>query len=145
MTRNSGKHLRAKYGKYWTAVSTLFGLISSNCVLCKEYGCNFHDIFRLIGRAIAMTFGIDCVRCGSVVSSRDSPLHSVVTGSISSGGNHCWWELIRLKQLSSVSVCRAQVFAGFFCHGNSRYNITPLLKKENVYQRPRGCHLLILV
>ena len=56
------------------------------------------------------------------LSGRVSALHSVVAGSISSGGDHgihCWWDLIRLKQLSSVSVCRTQVFAGFSGHGNS--------------------------
>ena len=37
---------------------------------------------------------------------------------------HCRWDLIRLKQLSSISVCR----------GNSIHNIIPLLKKENVHQ-----------
>ena len=41
------------------------------------------------------------------LSCRLSPLQSVVTGPISSGGGHgiyCWWDLIRSKQLSSVSV-----------------------------------------
>ena len=37
------------------------------------------------------------------------------------------------KQLSSVSICRVQVFAGFSGHGNSIHNISPLLKKENVH------------
>ena len=35
---------------------------------------------------------------------------SVVAGSISSGGDygiHCWWDLIRSKQLSSVPIYRA--------------------------------------
>ena len=50
----------------------------------------------------------------------------MVAGSISNR------DLIRSKQLSSVSVCRAQVFVGFSGHGNSIHNIIPLLKKENV-------------
>ena len=55
---------------HWTAVSTLLGLLSSlhhdlphlgrrgpggDRVLCKKYGCNLLDTFRLIGRTIAMT------------------------------------------------------------------------------------------
>ena len=42
------------------------------------------------------------------LSCRVLALQSVVAGSISSGGDHSihsWWDLIRLKQLSSVSVC----------------------------------------
>ena len=31
---------------------------------------------------------------------------------------YCWWDLIRSKQLFSVSVCHAEVFAGFSGHGN---------------------------
>ena len=34
----------------------------------------------------------------------------------------CWWDLIRSKQLSSVSVCRAEVFARFSGHSNSIHN-----------------------
>ena len=45
-------------------------------------------------------------------------------------GIHCRWELIRSKQLSSVSVCRVYVFTGFSGHGNSIHNIIPLLKKK---------------
>ena len=66
-------------------------------------------------------------------SSRVLTLHSVVAGSISSGRDHdiyCWRDLIRSKQLSSVSVCCAQVFAGFSGHGNSIHNIICLLKKK---------------
>ena len=47
-------------------------------------------------------------------------------------GIHCWWDLIRSKQLSSGSVYRAYVFAGFSGHCNSIHNIFALLKKENV-------------
>ena len=57
-------------------------------------------------------------------SCRISALQSVVAVSISNGrdrGILCWWDLIRSKQLSCVSVCRAQVFAGF--SGNSIHNI----------------------
>ena len=67
------------------------------------------------------------------LSVRVLALHSVVAGLISSEGDHgihCWWDLIRSKQLSSVSVCHMQVFAGFSDHGNSIHNIIPLLKKE---------------
>ena len=38
----------------------------------------------------------------------------------------------RSKQLSSVSVCHAQVFARFSVHDNSIYNIIPLLKIHNI-------------
>ena len=41
---------------------------------------------------------------------------------------HCWWDLIRTKQLSSISVCRAQVFAGFSGHGNSICRVLVILK-----------------
>ena len=69
----------------------------------------------------------------SWLSCRVSALQSVVTGSISCGGDHsihCWWDLIKSKQLSSISVCHVYVFAGFSDHGNSIPNIIPLLKKE---------------
>ena len=69
------------------------------------------------------------------LSCRVSALQSVVAGSISSGRNHnmhCWWNLIRSKQPSSVSVCHAEVFAGFSGHGNSIHNVILLLKKANV-------------
>ena len=59
-------------------------------------------------------FGITCLQCGLVaLSGRVSPLLSVVAGSTFSGGDHgirCWWDLIRSKQLSSVSICHVQVF-----------------------------------
>ena len=57
--------------------------------------------------------------------------NSVVACSITV--QHCWWDLIRLKQLSSVSLCRMQVFTGFSGHGNSIHNIILLLKKEKVH------------
>ena len=62
----------------------------------------------------------------------------MVAGLISNGGDHgihCWWDLIRLKQLSSVSVCCSQVFAGFSSHGNSIHNIIPLLNKKRKKKR----------
>ena len=66
-----------------------------------------------------------------------SALPSVVAGSNSSGedhGIHYWWDLIRSsKQLSSVSVCHVQVFAGFSAHDNLIYSIIPPPKKENVH------------
>ena len=37
---------------------------------------------------------------------------------------------MRSKQLSSDSICCTQVFARFSGHGNSIYNIIPLLKKK---------------
>ena len=43
---------------------------------------------------------------------------------------HYWWDLIRLKQLSSGFVRRAQVFGGFSGHSNWIYDIIPLLKKK---------------
>ena len=51
---------------------------------------------------------------GYWLSGKVSALHSVVAGSISTGGGQgkrCWWDLIRLKQLSRVpyvafSACR---------------------------------------
>ena len=45
---------------------------------------------------------------------------------------HCWWNLMRLKQLFSVSICCALEFTRFSGHANSIYNIIPLLKKKNV-------------
>ena len=59
------------------------------------------------------------------LSGRVSALDSVVPGLIFSGGDHsihCWWNLIRSKQLSCGSVCHVQVFAGFSGYGNSIYN-----------------------
>ena len=47
---------------------------------------------------------------------------SVVEFQLSSQGDHgihCWWDLIRSKQLSSGSICHAQVFARFSGHSNS--------------------------
>ena len=69
-----------------------------------------------------------------------SALHSVVAGAISSGRDnsiHCWWDLIRLKQLSSVSICCMQAFARFSGHGNSIH------KAKNCFQLYNGiCSLL---
>ena len=50
---------------------------------------------------------------------------------------HCWWGLIRSKQLSCVSVCRAQVFTEFSGHSNLIPDIIPQLKKkENIHLHP---------
>ena len=81
-------------------------------VLCKEYGCNLQDTFRLISRAITMIVNLASLVCDmdSWLSCRVLALQSVVAGSISSGGDygiHCWWVLIKSKPLSSVPVCRA--------------------------------------
>ena len=56
---------------------------------------------------------------------------------------HCWWDLIRSKQLSSGSVCHAQVFGRFFGHGNSIHKIIPLLEKENIHLQ-WGISLLLI-
>ena len=66
---------------------------------------------------------------------RVSGLNSEIAGSISSEGDHgihYWWDMIRSKQLSTCSGCHAQVFAGFYGHDNSIYNIIPLLKKTSL-------------
>ena len=50
------------------------------------------------------------------LSGRVSALPSVVAGSISCGGDHgirCWWDLIRLKQLSSIFVCHTECMSNF--------------------------------
>ena len=65
--------------------------------------------------------------------SRVSALYFVVVGSISCWGDHgihCWWDLIKAKQLSSVSVCCAQVFTVFSGRGNCINNTIPQFKKE---------------
>ena len=67
------------------------------------------------------------------LSGRVSALRSLFDGFISSWGEygiHCWWDLIRAKQLSSVSVCPAQVFAGISSHSNLIHYIIPLLKRK---------------
>ena len=56
---------------------------------------------------------------------------------ISRGGDHgihCWWDLIRSKKLSGVSLCHAQVFAVFSSHSNSIFNVIPPLKKKKNVQ-----------
>ena len=42
---------------------------------------------------------------------------------------HYWWDLVRLKQLSSDSVCHMQCLLDFLVISNSIYNIIPLPKK----------------
>ena len=61
---------------------------------------------------------------------------STLLGLISSvyldHGIHCWWDPIRSKQLSSISVCRAQEFARFFGHSNVRLiGILLVLRRPN--------------
>ena len=77
---------------------------------------------------VSLAYDVDCWLSGRVLTQ-----HSMVAGSISIRGDHgihCWWDLIRLKQLSSVSVCHAQVFARFSGHGNLIHNIISLPKKK---------------
>ena len=56
---------------------------------------------------------------GQWLSGRVSALYSVVTRG--DHDIHYWRNLIKSKQLSSVSVCHTQVFARFSGHGNSIY------------------------
>ena len=59
------------------------------------------------------------------LNGRFSSLSSVVTGSISSGGDHSiyyWWYLIMSKLYSRGSICFVQVFYGFSGNGNSFYH-----------------------
>ena len=107
ITRKSGKHSRATDGN----TGQLF----------RTYWLWLVDLASLV-------CDVDCW-----LSCRVSAQYSVVTGSISTEGNHgmhYWWDLIRLKQLSSVSVCRTPVFAGFSGRGNSIHNIIPQLRKK---------------
>ena len=67
-------------------------------------------------------------RAKTLPLSHKSTSHTDDTES-TSHGNQCWWDPISSKQLSSVSVCRTQVLAGFSGYGNSIHNIIPLLKK----------------
>ena len=77
-----------------------------NRVRCREYvpikrhiRSSVHDLLIRHRLYVAWTGGL-------MVEFR--LLHAVVVGSISSGGDqsvHCWWDLIRSKQLSSVSIC----------------------------------------
>ena len=97
--------------KHWTTVST----------------------FRLIGHAVTSKFLVTWVQCGFI-------FYWLSFGSEFCGrrldllgaddGIHRWSDLIRSKQLSTVSVCRAHVFAGFSGYGNSIVNINPLLEKR---------------
>ena len=95
--------------KHWTVVSILLGLISSI----------YHDLptrdwtsdHRMqSSHTLPWLVDLASLRCdmNRWLSGRVLILHSVVTGSISSGGDdgiHNWWDLIGSKQLSSVSVC----------------------------------------
>ena len=128
MTRKSGEHLCTTYGNtvqlfrpyyFYTLLrrqghlqGNVFPGLGGDHVFCKMYGCNLQDIFRLIGHAITMT-NLALLVCDVDLwlSGRVLALHSVVTGLSSSGGDHgvhCWWDLIRSKQLSSISVCHSK-------------------------------------
>ena len=78
--RIGNMHLRNDYNLNGKDIDVHFSFLSRGIilwielgdrVLCKEYGCNLQDAFRLIGGAITMTswFGITCVRCGLVPQS----------------------------------------------------------------------------
>ena len=125
--------------KHWTAVSTLLGLISSVYRDLPHWRLNQ----RLQNAELKFYHWATNPHCTQVtlnqcdvdwwLSGRISALHSVGAGSIFSGkdhGIHCWWDLTRSKQLFCVSLCNAQVFAGFSGHGNSIHKIIPLLKKK---------------
>ena len=82
-------------------------------VLCREYVRSRH--IRSSGHALSLwlvnSASLTCdMNRWSVVEFR--LLHTVVVGSISSGGDygvHCWWDQIKSKQLfrmSHVGVCR---------------------------------------
>ena len=88
--------------KHWTAVSTLLGLTNSI----------YHDLPHW--------------RSNQWPQNAEPKLYHWAI----SPHRTQWWDLIRSKQLSSVSVCHVQVFAGFSSHGNSIHNMIPLLKKE---------------
>ena len=63
----------------------------------------------------------------------ENPANTCAWHTKTVGGDHGingWWDLIRSRQLFNVSVCHAQVFAGFSGHGYSIHNIIPLLKKQ---------------
>ena len=107
--------------KHWTAVSTLLGLISSVYRDVHHQRDQTSDHNRLqsqnittkpIAAQLPWLVGLVSLVCDMDrwLSRRVLAQQSVVVGSISSGGDHCihcWGDLIRSKQLSSVSVCRA--------------------------------------
>ena len=78
----------------------------------KEYGCNCKTHLRYLAAQLPWLVDLASLVCDMNwwLSCRVSALQSVVAGSISSGwdyGIHCWWDVIRSKQLSSVPVYRA--------------------------------------
>ena len=114
-------------GKMWPWGVTVSSGKSTN-VICKTHlgylAAQLPWLVDLASFVCDMNWWLSC---------RVSALQSVVAGSISSGGDygiHCWWDLIRSKQLSSVPVCRAYVFSGFSGHGNSIHNSTHLLSTD---------------
>ena len=101
MTRKSAETPTHDIRKHWTAVSILLGLISSAHHNLHHWRLNQWPQIAMASLVCDVNWWLSC---------RVSVLQSVVTGSISSGGDygmHCWWELIRSKQLSSVPVYRA--------------------------------------
>ena len=105
--------------EHWTAVSTLLGLISSVYHNLHHWRSNQRPqiaVLKLYNWATSSyrmwLVNLALLACDMNwwLSCRVSALQSVVAGSISSGGDygiHCWWGLIRSKQLSSVPVCHA--------------------------------------
>ena len=77
----------------------------------------------------------------SVVEFRLCILWSLVRSPM--GEIHCWWNVIRSKQLSSGSLCHTKVFAGVSGRGISIYNA--YLNKNSLYCRQTvgriGCEL----
>ena len=71
-----------------------------DCVLCKEYGCNLQDTFRL---QLPWLINLASIvgDAGWWNNGRVSALHFVVARSISSSGDHgihCWWDLISVTR-----------------------------------------------
>ena len=114
--------------KHWTAVSTLLCLISSV----------YHDLHH---RRLNQWPQIAEPKLYNWANSRY--LTQLTRGA--DHGRHCWWDLIRLKRLSSVSICCVKVFARSSGHGNSIHNIIPLLKKEKYITILYINNLLIII
>ena len=99
------------------ALEVTVSSVKSTDVTCKTHsGWLVAQLPWLVNLA-SLVCDMDCrLRYGA------SARQSVVAGSISRGGDHgihCRWDLMRSKNLSSVSVCRTWVFVGFSCHGSS--------------------------
>ena len=75
------------------------------------------------------------------LSCRISALQSVVAGSISCGGDHsicCWWDLIKSKHLSSVSICCAYMVTGFYGHSSSIHNIFFIIQIKKISESKKN-------